>query len=256
MLSHLGKADPAYLPKLYRNKGNMKFEEVGISAGLTEVAFTMGCNFGDINADGFLDFYLSTGNPAYQSLVPNKMYLNINGTRFEDVSYAGGFANIQKGHGVSFGDLDHDGDEDLYVSIGGAYDGDGFYNSLYENPNADQNHWIVLKLSGSKANAAAIGARVMLSVTENGKERKIYRTISSGASFGANSLQLETGLGKASVVNQVTVRWPCKDCREEVFTGMEINKAYVLKQDSGKAVETSYPAIHLGAGAQPSHMHH
>ena len=94
--------------------------------GLNEVAYTMGCNFGDINTDGFLDFYLATGNPLYQSLVPNKMYLNMEGQQFEDVSYSGGFANIQKGHGVGFGDLDHDGDEDLYVVIGGAYDGDSF----------------------------------------------------------------------------------------------------------------------------------
>lgn len=256
MLSHMGKADLSLLPKLYQNNGNLSFEEVGQASGLTEIANTMGCNFGDINTDGYLDFYLSTGNPAYQSLVPNKMYVNIEGKRFEDVSYVGGFANIQKGHGVSFGDLDHDGDEDVYVCIGGAFDGDGFYNSLYENPNPDHNNWIVLKLAGHTANAAAIGARVMVSVNENGKERKIYRTVTSGASFGANSLQLETGLGKATAINQVTVQWPCKDCKEEVFNGMEINKAYVLKQDSGKAESVAYPAVQLGAGAQPSHMHH
>lgn len=140
MKSHMGTADPNFLPKLYHNKGNLQFEEVGIKMGLTEVAFTMGCNFGDINSDGFLDFYLATGNPMFQAIVPNKMYLNMEGKRFEDISYSGGFANIQKGHGVGFGDLDHDGDEDLYVVIGGSYDGDQFYNCLFENPNPDQNN--------------------------------------------------------------------------------------------------------------------
>jgi hypothetical protein len=109
MQSHMGKIDPVMFPKLYSNQGNMEYKEVGASMGLTEVAFTMGCNFGDLNTDGFLDFYLATGNPLFQALVPNKMYLNMEGKRFEDVSYAGGFANIQKGHGVSFADLDHDG---------------------------------------------------------------------------------------------------------------------------------------------------
>ena len=258
MLSHMGKAEPDMLPKLYRNMGNLQFEEVGVQMGLTEVAFTMGCNFGDINADGFLDFYLSTGNPLYQSLVPNKMYLNMDGQRFEDVSYSGGFANIQKGHGVGFGDLDHDGDEDIYVVIGGAFDGDGFYNTLYENPNQDHNNWIVLKLEGTTANRAAIGARVTLSVQENGAERKICRTVTSGASFGANSLALEVGLRKATTVNNVTVQWPCKDCPDQVFTGLEINMAYALKQDDSKAKMLKYDAVKFGSaqGGEHQHMHH
>mgnify|MGYP002361433795 CR=1 FL=1 len=256
MLSHMGKADPEYLPKLYHNNGDMTFTEVGRTAGLNEIAFTMGCNFGDINSDGFLDFYLSTGNPAYQSLVPNKMYLNMAGKRFEDVSYAGGFANIQKGHGVSFGDLDRDGDEDLYVCIGGAFDGDGFYNSLYENPNADQNHWIVLKLAGQSANAAAIGARVIITVTENGQDRQISRTVSSGASFGANSLLLETGIGRATAIQSVRVKWPCKDCAEETFTGFDINKAYLLKQGTGSVETLSYTPVKMGGDGSKGHQHH
>jgi hypothetical protein len=230
MLSHMGKADPGLLPKLYHNKGEAVFEEVGQDMGLDEVTFTMGCNFGDINTDGFLDFYLSTGNPIYQSLVPNKMYLNMEGRKFEDVSYSGGFANIQKGHGVAFGDADHDGDEDLYVVIGGAYDGDMFYNCFFENPNEHNNNWIVLKLKGVAANAAAIGAKVALTVEENGKERMIYRTVSSGASFGGNSLALEVGLRKASGIKQILVQWPCKDCPDQIYSGLEINKAYSLTQ--------------------------
>ena len=258
MLSHMGKAEPDMLPKLYRNMGNMKFEEVGVPMGLTEVAFTMGCNFGDINTDGFLDFYLSTGNPLYQSLVPNKMYLNMDGQRFEDVSYSGGFANIQKGHGVGFGDLDHDGDEDIYVVIGGAFDGDAFYNTLYENPNQDHNNWVVLKLTGKSANRAAIGARVALSVQEDGKERMIYRTVTSGASFGANSLALEVGLRKATTINSVTVQWPCKDCPNQVFTGLEINMAYILTQDKSSPKMLDYGAVKFGSGkeAEHQHMHH
>ncbi len=243
VLSHMGKADPGLLPKLFHNKGNAVYEEVGQKMGLTEIAFTMGCNFGDINTDGYLDFYLSTGNPAYQSVVPNKMYLNMDGKKFEDVSYSGGFANIQKGHGVAFGDPDHDGDEDMYVVIGGAYDGDSFFNCFYENPNEHNNNWVVLKLTGKSANRAAIGARVAISVQEGGKERKIYRMVSSGASFGANSLNLEVGLRKATTINNVTVQWPCKDCPDQVFTGLEINKAYLLTQDETSPAPIPYNKV-------------
>lgn len=255
MESKTGKADLAYLPKLYVNKGNLQFDEVGYSSGLTEVAFTMGCNFGDINTDGYLDFYLATGNPAYQSLVPNKMYLNMDGKRFEDVSYSGGFANVQKGHGVGFGDLDHDGDEDIYVVIGGAFDGDFFYNTLYENPNEKKGNWVVLDLEGTTANKKAIGARVMLTVTEGGKERKIYRTVTSGASFGGNSLILEVGLGKATTIKSVNIQWPCKDCPDQEYTGMEINKAYKLTQGTTAPGAIVYDAVRLGYGGSQEHQH-
>lgn len=258
MLSHMGKADPGFLPKLYHNKGNLAFEEVGVHTGLTEVAFSMGCNFGDINTDGFLDFYLATGNPQYQSLVPNKMYLNMDGKRFEDVSYSGGFANIQKGHGVGFGDLDHDGDEDLYVVIGGAYDGDGFYNCLFENPNESNHHWVVLNLKGRTANAAAIGARVMISVMENGKERFIHRTITSGSSFGGNSLALEIGLGKATSINKVIVQWPCKECQSQEFKGIQPDHAYILTQDALEPLQVTYAKVPFSTkpGGHDQHQHH
>ncbi len=253
---HMENTNSEYRPKLYRNKGNLEFEEVGGTSGLNEVAFSMGCNFGDINTDGFLDFYLATGNPLYQSLVPNKMYLNIDGERFEDVSYSGNFANIQKGHGVSFGDWNHDGDEDMYVVIGGAYDGDHFYNCLFDNPNEDNNNWVVLNLEGTDVNKAAIGARVAISVQEKGKERMIYRTVTSGSSFGANSLALEVGLRKADKINRVFVQWPCKDCPDQEFNGMAINKAYKLVQGASSPSELEYKAVDPGMKGMDHKMHH
>ncbi|HJW28345.1 MAG TPA: ASPIC/UnbV domain-containing protein, partial [Saprospiraceae bacterium] len=158
------------------------------------------------------------------------------------VSFSGGFANIQKGHGVAFGDWDRDGDEDVYVVIGGAYDADKFYNCMFENPNADKNNWIVLKLegNGTNTNRMAIGARVMLSVQENGKERKIYRTVTSGASFGANSLALEVGLRKALHINEVVVHWPCLNCPDQTFKGLVINEAYKLVQGSDAPMSMVY----------------
>jgi hypothetical protein len=179
------------------------------------------------------------------------------GRKFEDVSYSGGFANIQKGHGVSFGDWDHDGDEDIYCVIGGAYDGDKFFNCFFDNPNENKNNWVVLKLQGTTANKAAIGARVAISVQEAGKERKIYRTVTSGASFGANSLALEVGLRKSTVINSVTVEWPCKECPVEVFNGMEVNKAYNLTQGTPAPKALAYNAVKPGAPkGEEHHMHH
>ncbi|MBL0009401.1 MAG: CRTAC1 family protein [Saprospiraceae bacterium] len=254
MKSHGDQFDHTFLPTLNHNKGNGQFEEVGKTMGLNEVCFSMGSNFGDINSDGFLDFYLGTGNPLYQSIVPNKMYINVDGRKFEDVSFSGGVANIQKGHGVSFGDWNHDGDEDIFAVIGGAYDGDAFYNCFFENPNQDNNNWIVLNIEGTTSNKPAIGARVAITVVENGKERLIHRTVSSGASFGANSLALEVGLRKATDIKSVRVQWPCKDCPDSVFGGLEINKSFRLVQGATVAQPQDYRQV--GAGGKAGHSTH
>ena len=58
----------------------------------------------------------------------------MNGTSFLDVTTSARVGNLQKGHGVSFADLDNDGNEDIYIKMGGAYMGDAYENSLYLNP--------------------------------------------------------------------------------------------------------------------------
>ena len=117
------------------------------------------CN-GDFNNDGYLDIYLGTGNPSFRSLIPNKLFRNIQGTKFTDVTTSARVGNLQKGHGVSFADLDNDGDEDIYIEMGGAYPGDSYANSLYLNPGQNNNHWIKISLEGTASNRAAIGAKI------------------------------------------------------------------------------------------------
>ena len=66
--------------------------------------------------------------------MPNVMYRNRGGTGFTDVTMAGGFGHLQKGHGVAFADLDYDGDQDVYMQLGGGLSGDTYGNALFENP--------------------------------------------------------------------------------------------------------------------------
>ena len=80
----------------------------------------MGANFGDIDNDGFLDFYLGTGMMAYSGLIPDLLFKNDAGKRFLDVTTSSGTGHLQKGHGVSFADYDNDGDLDLFVVLGGG----------------------------------------------------------------------------------------------------------------------------------------
>ena len=254
VLALTGKKQIAELPRLYRNNGDGTFKDVTKSAGVARVMYGMGSNFGDINNDGFLDFYIGTGVPNFKSIVPNRMWLNRNGKSFIDVTNDGGFGNIQKGHGVGFGDMDNDGDNDIYTVMGGAFEGDLFRNSLYNNP-GNKNNWIVLKLTGKKANHAAIGAVIKLQVTENGVMRNIYRTVNTGGSFGSSSLQLEIGLGNASVVNSVDVTWPDKERTQQSFKNIAAGKKYTLIE-GGELTPEAYKSFQWKLKESHEHHHH
>src|SRR6185295_8720040 len=112
---------------------------------------------------GYLDIYLGTGDPSYASLVPNILFHNKEGKSFVDITASSGTGDLHKGHGVAFVDIDNDGDEDIFTSIGGAVPGDRHAFRLFENP-GNGNDWISLRLVGSKSNRAAIGARIKVTV--------------------------------------------------------------------------------------------
>ena len=205
---YLGLPTNAELPRLYRNDGNGTFTEVSSEMQVDKVLYTMGCNYGDLDNDGFPDFYAGTGTPDFRALIPNRMFLNLEGKRFTDVTTSGGFGHLQKGHGIAFGDMDNDGDQDVYTVLGGSYDGDNFMNAFYLNPGS-KNYWLKLKLIGSDCNRSAIGAKVQITVSNaQGESRTFYNKVSSGASFGANPLLIEQGLGNYSKVDRIDIFWP------------------------------------------------
>lgn len=192
---------------LYHNNGDGTFTNVADTLGLNKNVFAMGANFGDIDNDGFLDMYLGSGNPDYKSLVPNKMFKNLGGTAFADVTASARVGHLQKGHGVAFADMDNDGDQDIYIDMGGAYPGDAYQNAFFMNPGQNNNHWISLKLTGTTANRAAIGTRIKIMFTENGTPRTIYRDVNSGGSFGCSPLRREIGIGQATVIDRIEIYW-------------------------------------------------
>jgi len=227
---------------LYHNNHDGTFTNVANEFGLNKNVFAMGSNFGDIDNDGFLDMYLGTGNPDYKSLIPNKMFKNVDGQKFVDVTTSARVGHLQKGHGVSFADVDNDGDQDIYIDMGGVYPGDSYQNSFFLNPGQNTNNWICLKLEGIESNKAAIGTQVKLTFQENGKRRSVYRDVNSGGSFGCSPLRREIGIGQATVVDEIEISWHGSK-KVQAFKNVKPNLFYKITEGNNQLKQVPLKTI-------------
>ena len=232
--TYLGLPNQAERSRLYRNNHDGTFSDVTRRAGLDKVLLIMGANFGDLDNDGFLDAYFGTGEPDFRALLPNRMFRNAKGSYFQDVTTSGGFGHLQKGHAISFGDIDNDGDQDIYADIGGAFPGDAFWNVLFANP-GHGGSWVTLELEGARSNRAAIGTRVRIAVESERGTREVYQSVNSGGSFGASSLRLETGLGDAKAIREVEIFWPASRTTDKI-PNLQLNRFYRIREGEKTAV--------------------
>ena len=230
---YMGKPFRSETARLYRNNRDGTFTDATKEAKLNKLIFAMALNFGDFDNDGWLDFYSGTGDPDLATLIPNRAFRNAEGKFFQDVTTSGGLGNLQKGHAISFADIDNDGDQDIFTVIGGAYTDDTYRCALFENPGYG-NHWITLKLEGVKSNRSAIGARIKVVVKTDNAERAIYKTVGSGASFGASPLRQEIGLGQAKAIQSVEILWPVTG-QTQTLKDLAMDRFYKVREGDAAA---------------------
>ena len=229
---------------LYRNNSDGTFTNVAHQLGIDDVMLAMGANFGDIDNDGFLDVYVGTGEPNLHTLVPNRLYRNEGGARFSNVASAARVGHLQKGHGVSFGDIDNDGDQDIYAVMGGAFEGDVAYNALFLNKGSN-NAMVTLTLRGTQSNYHGVGARIEIQVeSATGNTRSIHRVVSSGGSFGASPLRLEVGVGEAPKSILAKIHWPSGT--QTTHENLSAGSRYELTE-SGAQRQLPYSAISMSS---------
>jgi hypothetical protein len=247
---YLGQPYAGQRAKLYRNNGDGTFTDATKESGLDKLLLGMGANFGDLDNDGWLDFYVGTGNPDLSVLIPNRMFRNDGGRRFQDVTTSGGFGQLQKGHGIAFADINNSGTQDIYSVVGGAVEADRYHHQVFANP-GHGNNWLKLRLEGVKTNRAAIGARIKVVVQADQGERAIHRIVGTGGSFGSTTLRQEIGLGRARAIKRVEVFWPVTGTTQ-VLTGLEINNFYHVREGAAAPARVAlgsfkWPAQGLGA---------
>ena len=256
-LSYLRLPVQAETLKLYKNTGG-KFRDVTREVKLDRVFMPMGCNFGDVDNDGFLDFYLGTGAPSYAALVPNVLFRNHDGQYFVDITTSSGTGHLQKGHGVAIGDINNDGQEDIFIKVGGAVPGDKYASALFGNPGHPENHWINVQLEGERTNRAAIGARITVTVEDSGKDRFICRTVTGGGSFGDSPFQQHIGVGAASLIKTLEISWPVSGS-SSIFTRLPVDQTIAIKEGLGnklKMMERKSFAFPVAPGHSAPHGTH
>ncbi len=236
----------AALPHLYHNRGDGTFTDVTHAMHLDRAILPMGANFGDLDNDGWLDVYLGTGEPSYQALLPNRMFRNDRAVRFQDVTTSGGFGQLQKGHAIAFADIENRGQEDVFEEMGGAFPGDGYASVLYRNP-GHAGHSITIRLVGTKSNRAAYGARIEVKFDENGHARKVFRTVGAVSSFGGNPMEQHIGVGGATRIEEIRVRWPAAYGDEQVLRDLAVDQSLVLREGSAAPETVTRKSFILGA---------
>ncbi len=201
---------------LYLNKGKGVFQNASQQSGLANITRPMsGWSNGivDLDNDGWKDLVVARSNVLdnisqisayFRYAEPNSVFRNLGNGRFEDVSATAGadFLRPAPYRGLAYGDLDNDGKMDLVVTALGAP------VRVFRNVTATSNHWILLKLVGSKSNRMGIGARIRIT-TDDG--RKLYNEATTSTGYAASSdSRVHFGLGGSSVIKEIEIRWPSR----------------------------------------------
>ncbi|MEC9093132.1 MAG: CRTAC1 family protein [Planctomycetota bacterium] len=151
----------------------------------------------------------------------NKFYLNVDGEQFFDASFASGADIDSDSRSVVSADFDNDGDPDLLVGSTG-----GGALRLFENQFPSENQFLKIKLRGTQSNRAAIGSRVIL---ESGSRKIIRDLFPRNGCMGLGPADLVVGVGKATTLDRVTVRWPSG--KTKTVTGVSVKVPLEIKED-------------------------
>jgi enediyne biosynthesis protein E4 len=196
---------------LFHNDGKANFDDVSMAARLAvETRYICwGAGIEDLDNDGYPDLFMVTGSvypevektlPQYPDKGPRVIFRNLCNGTFEELQDLAGSGIVARhsSRGCAFGDFDNDGDLDILIM------NQNEVPSLLRNDVVAGNHWLKVKLIGTKSNRSAIGARV---VVRYGNKIQAKEVLSQSSYLSANDPRLHFGLGPATEA-EISIRWP------------------------------------------------
>jgi hypothetical protein len=241
---------------LWHNNHDGTFTDVSRETNTCETLWGWSAKFGDFDNDGWQDLFVvnglrSAGKDNYIPVLVNlitqpgvdftdvrlwprigdmtwsgyqkkKFFRNLGGQTFKEMSAEAGVDNDKDGRGIGLGDFDNDGKLDIYQVNA---DQEALF---YRNTTENIGNWVQFKLTGVKSNRDAIGARVTLTA---GGLRQIQEVNGGNGYAGQSTKRLHFGVGKATKVDSVEIRWPSGLVQK--VDGVSVNKLNKVTEGKG-----------------------
>lgn len=246
-------------PRSVKANSNWKFVNATVDAGLGEDVsvghFGWGTGAFDYDNDGFLDLFVANGHgmpdfddPRSTIGQRNQLFRNNGDSLFLEVSDSAGYGlkPMNSSRGVAMGDYDNDGDVDVFVVNNNSY------AVLLQNEGGNTNNWLNIKLTGTRSNRDAIGARVKVTA---GPLRITKDVISGPGYLSQSDIRLVFGLGGNTKVDTAEIRWPggvvetFKDINANQFVAIvEGEKKYSIVNVPKKTADAHSPGVESRRG--------
>lgn len=217
---------------LYHNNGDLSFNYTTKLSGVGQITLLnsgWGTRFIDADNDGWRDVFVAQSHvldtiektTGYLKYKQTPLLMRNNGKGFVDVSATAGaaFKVPIVARGAAFGDLNNDGQVDVVLGV--------LDNApVILHNDGTKNHWLGIRLVGAKSNRDGLGARVL--VTDSGGRRLIFDVSTAGSYLSSNDSRIIAGLGTATGVRTVAVRWPSG--RVQTISNPEIDRYATISE--------------------------
>ena len=219
---------------LYHNNGHQSFDDVSLRTPIGPTTLLMsgwGLKFFDFNNDGDIDLVIANGHPDLmiqknhpdlQFLQPMLLFEQNSGV-WKNASHEAGraFSSPIAGRGLALGDFDNDGAVDVLVSTN---DGAPL---LLRNLAGRENHWLGLRLIGTKSNIDAVGAKV---TWQSGSLKRHRSKVGGGSYLSSHDPRMVLGLGTNKTVDWIEVKWPSPGGATQRFTNLPIDRYITITE--------------------------
>lgn len=224
---------------LYHNDGDSNFTDITFLAGLGEITLPFlgwGTSFIDYDNDGWQDLIVANGH-VYPAVDSNQwgtsysqqalLFRNAKNGKFERVGAAPGSALAYSwpARGLAVSDLDGDGRLDVVINNIDSKP------SIFKNVSAGANHWLSVRLIGDVAKKTPRDATDACVFVTTGKVRQREDVISGGSYASQNDRTLHFGLGSASAVDKLEIKWP--DGSMEVVPVPGVDRRLTISEGKG-----------------------